>query len=36
MLCVEQKEYLTAMRHVRAGVENALVTLAKAKQRIVW
>jgi hypothetical protein len=35
MLYVERKEYLTAMRKVRAGIEDALVVLAKAKQRIV-
>jgi hypothetical protein len=35
MLYVERKEYLTAMRKVQAGIEDALVVLAKAKQRIV-
>ena len=35
MLYVERKEYLAAMRKMRAGVEDALVVLAKAKQRIV-
>ena len=35
MLYVERKEYLTAMRKARAGIEDALVVLAKAKQRIV-
>ena len=35
MLHVERQEYLTSMRKVRAGMEDALVMLAKAKQRIV-
>ena len=35
MLYVERMEYLRGMRHARAGVENALVALAKAKQRIL-
>jgi hypothetical protein len=32
---VERREYLSAMRQVRVGVENALVVLAKARQRIM-
>ena len=35
MLYVERREYLTAMRKVQEGVENALGILAKAKRRIV-
>jgi hypothetical protein len=35
MLYVEPMEYLTAIRRVRVGVENAQVALAKAKQRII-
>ena len=35
MRFVERREYLTAIRQVRAGVENALAALAKAKQRIM-
>jgi hypothetical protein len=34
MLYVERREYLTAMRRVQAGVEEARVVLAKARQRI--
>jgi hypothetical protein len=34
MLYVETLEYLAAMRRVQAGVEEARVVLAKAKQRI--
>jgi hypothetical protein len=35
MLYVERRKYLTAMRKVQEGVENALGILAKAKRRIV-
>jgi hypothetical protein len=35
MLYVERKEYLTAMRKVQAGIEDALVVLANRKHRIV-
>jgi len=35
MLYVERRDYLAAMRQLRAGVENALAVLAKAKRRIV-
>jgi hypothetical protein len=35
MLYVERIEYLKAMRQARAGVENALAALAKAKHRII-
>src|SRR5262249_60468216 len=34
MLYVERREYLAAMRRVQAGVEEARVVLAKARQRI--
>jgi hypothetical protein len=35
MLYVERMEYLAAIQQARAGVENALMVLAKAKQRII-
>ena len=35
MLYVERMEYLAAIRQARASVENALMVLAKAKQRII-
>jgi hypothetical protein len=35
MLHVERKENLTAMRRALAGIEDSLVVLAKAKQRII-
>jgi hypothetical protein len=34
MLYVERREYLAAMRRVQAGVEEARVVLAKARQRM--
>jgi hypothetical protein len=34
MLYVEGEEYLTAMRRVLAGVENARVVLVRARRRI--
>lgn len=34
MLYTERQQYLTAMRSVLHGVENARVTLAKARQRL--
>jgi hypothetical protein len=36
MWYIERKEYLTAIRKVRAGIEDALVLLVKAKQRPLW
>jgi hypothetical protein len=34
MLYVERREYLAAMQRVQAGVEEARVVLAKARQRL--